>query len=151
VHVRRFWGGEKFHLGEVGFEVLAAGASRTHGRNNDSLVLRVRYGRSRLLLTGDAEQWLENELIRSGKTLRSDVLKVAHHGSRSSTGAAFLEAVRPRLAVISTGSLHPPSARVLHRLRARGITYGRTDVDGAVSVGLDQRGGVELRTFRSLP
>ena len=106
---------------------------------------------SRLLLTGDAERLLEHELIRSGKPLRADVLKVAHHGSRSSTGAAFLEAVRPRLAVISSGSLHLPSARVLHRLRARGITYLRTDVDGAVSIGLDQRGGLELQTFGSRP
>ncbi len=151
VHVRRFRGGEKFHLGDVGFEVLAAGGSQSHGRNNDSLVLRVRYGRSSLLLTGDAERWLEHELIRSGKTLRADVLKVAHHGSRSSTSAAFLEAVRPRLAVISAGSLHHPSARVLHRLRARGITYVRTDMDGAVSVGLDPRGGLELATFESRP
>ena len=151
VQVRRFRGGETIQLGEVGFEVLAAGASPSRGRNNDSLVLRVRYGDSRLLLTGDAERWLEHELIRSGKNLRADVLKVAHHGSRSSTGAAFLQAVRPRLAVISAGSLHRPSARVLHRLRARGITYARTDVDGAVSVGLDQRGGLELETFRSHP
>ncbi len=151
VQVRRFWGGEEFQLGDVGFEVLAAGALRNHGRNNNSLVLRVRYGRSRLLLTGDAERLLEHELIHSGKPLRADVLKVAHHGSRSSTGAAFLEAVRPRLAVISSGSLHLPSARVLHRLRARGITYLRTDVDGAVSIGLDQRGGLELQTFGSRP
>ena len=151
VRVRRFWGGEQFEFGDVGFEVLAAGASHSQGRNNDSLVLRVRYGRSRLLLTGDAERWLEHELIHSGKALHADVLKVAHHGSRSSTGAAFLEAVRPRLAVISTGGFHLPSARVLHRLRARGITYLRTDVDGAVSVGLDRRGGIELETFGTRP
>jgi competence protein ComEC len=104
-----------------------------------------------MLLTGDAEQALERELIRSGKNLRADILKVAHHGSRSSTGAAFLEAVRPRLAVVSTGAGSPylPSARVLHRLRARGVTTLRTDLDGAVSIGLDRDGGIQVETFKN--
>jgi competence protein ComEC len=156
MRVRRLRHGEEIQLGDVTVEVLAAGDSEdgpTLPRNNDSLVLRLRYGRSRILLTGDAEQELEQELIRSGK-LRADVLKVGHHGSRSSTGAAFLEAVRPRLAVVSTGasgSFHLPSARVLHRLRARGVTCLRTDLDGAVSVGLDRRGRVQVETFKARP
>ncbi len=97
-----------------------------------------------MLLTGDAGQALKRELICSGKSLRADVLKVAHHGSRSSTSAAFLEAV------VSTGrgNTYLPAAQVMHRLRALGVTSLRTDLDGAVSIGLDRRGGIQIETFK---
>ena len=152
VPVRRLRAGEEMELGDVRVEVLAAGISRgdsRNSRNNDSLVLRVCYGRSCMLLTGDAEQALERELIRSGKSLRADVLKVAHHGSGSSTSAAFLEAVQPRVAVVSTGrgNIYLPAAQVMHRLRALGVTSLRTDLDGAVSIGLDRQGGIQIETY----
>ncbi len=154
VPVRRLRAGEEMELGDVRVEVLAAGISRgdsRNSRNDDSLVLRVCYGRSCMLLTGDAEQALERELIRSGKSLRADVLKVAHHGSRSSTSAAFLEAVQPRVVIVSTGrgNAYLPAAQVMHRLRALGVTILRTDLDGAVSIGLDRWGGVQIETFNN--
>jgi competence protein ComEC len=124
---------------------------RERRKNQDSLVLRVSYGRSSILLTGDAGREIERQLVRSGKSLRADVLKVGHHGSRSSTTAAFLEAVQPRFAVVSTGygSSYLPSARVMHRLRARGVTCLRTDLDGAVTLSLDKWGGIGVETFTS--
>ncbi len=154
IRIRRLRAGEKFQLGGAEIEVLAAGRSaslRERRKNEDSLVLRVSYGRSSILLTGDAGRELERQMMRSGKTLRADVLKVGHHGSRSSTTAAFLEAVQPRFAVISTGygSSYLPSARVLHRLRARGVTCLRTDLDGAVTLSLDKWGGIGVETFTS--
>jgi competence protein ComEC len=94
----------------------------THDANDNSLVLRIDFGRRSLLFAGDAEQHAESELIARGARLRADVLKVGHHGSRTSTGAAFLRAVSPRLAVISAGvgnRFGHPHAEVMTRLRAR--------------------------------
>lgn len=154
VRVRRLGTGEAMDWGEVQVEVLAAGVADRDAqgsRNNDSLVLRVCYGGTCLLLTGDAEEALERELVRSGKSLRADVLKVAHHGSRSSTSARFLDSVRPRVAVVSTGRGNPylPAAEVMDRLRERGVTILRTDLDGAVTVAVDRRGRIQLDTFTS--
>ncbi len=72
--------------------------------NNNSLVLRLSYGEISFLLTGDIEEEAERYLARTATSLRSDVLKVGHHGSNSSTTAAFLRAVKPRWAVISAGA-----------------------------------------------
>jgi competence protein ComEC len=71
--------------------------------NNNSLVLRLSYGEISFLLTGDIEEEAERYLARAARSLQSDVLKVGHHGSNSSTTAAFLRAVKPRWAVISAG------------------------------------------------
>jgi len=154
VPIRRLRAGEVMELGDVRVEVLAAGISgddEPHSRNDDSLVLRVCYTGSCMLLTGDSEQALELALLHSGMNLRADILKVAHHGSRSSTSAPFLEAVRPRVAIVSTGSgnAYLPSTRVMVRLRERGVTSLRTDLDGAVSIDLDRGGGLRIETFRN--
>jgi competence protein ComEC len=94
-------------------------------------VLRVRYGDFVLLLTGDVEAAGEAALTVGPVT----VLKVAHHGSRTSSSPSFLQRTRPLLAVISAGSRNPfghPSPEVLGRLQAAGIRVYRTDVDGSV-------------------
>jgi competence protein ComEC len=94
----------------------------THDPNDNSLVLRIAYGRTSLLFAGDAEQHAEAALLARRAPLRADVLKVAHHGSRTSTGEAFLRAVAPRLAVISAGvgnRFGHPHPDVTARLRAR--------------------------------
>jgi len=144
-------------MGAVRFEVLAAGglgALEPLGSNDQSVVLRLVYGRSRLLLTGDAEGPIEDALSRDPERTRADVLKVAHHGSRTSTSAAFLDAVSPRLAVISgrrSEGRPLPSLEVLDRLRARGVETLRTDVSGAVTVHLDAEGTLRVETFLPRP
>ena len=148
---RRLTAGESFEWGGAGFEVLASGGPEFDSANDRSVVLRLAYGGRRVLLTGDAEAPLERELLRRGVDLRADVLKVAHHGSRSSTSARFLDAVRPRLALVSArrSDIRPlPSPRVLHRLRTRGIEYARTDKNGAVTVRIYEDGRIELTTYR---
>jgi competence protein ComEC len=88
-------------------------------RNNNALVFRLVYREVSFLLTGDIEAAAEEQLVGSSTILESDVLKVAHHGSNSSTGPAFLEAVNPRAAVISAGAdnrFGHPHAEVLTRL-----------------------------------
>jgi len=111
--------------------------------NNDSLVLRISYGSRSFLLTGDMERGIESKLLASGADLHADVLKVGHHGSRTSSTEPFLEAVSPSVALISAGfenSFGHPHPDVLGRLSARHTAILRTDLDGLVSAQTDGRG-----------
>lgn len=104
------------------------------------VVSRLAFGRSAMLLTGDAEASVERYLVERGAALASQVLKVGHHGSRTSTTRAFLEAVRPRYAVIPVGADNPfghPHPVTLETLGAAGIEVLRTDRDGAVRLTSD--------------
>jgi competence protein ComEC len=104
--------------------------------NNRSLVLKVCYERTSLILPGDASLEVEDQLQRkTGSLLASDVLKVAHHGASTSSGERFLRSVGPSLAVISVGRLNKfkhPSPVVLSRYQHLGIPTKRTDLEGAV-------------------
>jgi len=122
---------------EVLHPSLACLSGTSSDANNSSIVLRLTYGNSSLLLAGDADAEAEGDILASGVRVRSDILKVAHHGSNSATSDEWLDAVGARLAVISVGRSNPfghPSRRVLDRLSARGISIRRTDRDGAVIV-----------------
>ena len=106
--------------------------------NDNSLVLRIRYGRRVFLFAGDAEGHAEATL--RGHVGRVDVLKVGHHGSRTSSGPAFLAELRPRFAVISTGlgnRFGHPHAEVTSRLEGATEAVFRTDLDGGVVVTTD--------------
>ncbi len=109
--------------------------------NNASIVLRVVFGKSRFLFTGDAEEEAEMNLVQASNVhLTADVLKVGHHGSRWSTTEPFLEAIHPSAAVISAGrenSFGHPHAEVLSRFRKRGIPVFRTDEQGAITIETD--------------
>jgi competence protein ComEC len=105
--------------------------------NNGSLVFRLRYEEVMVLLTGDIEAEAEAALLQSGAGLQADVVKVAHHGSASSTTQAFLDAVRPRIAVISAGEgnrFGHPSPDVVARLELAGALVYRTDEHGRVVI-----------------
>lgn len=104
--------------------------------NNNSLVFRLTAGETTFLFTGDAEEAAEEYMLKSGFDLNSQVLKVGHHGARSSSGEEFLEAVRPNVAVIQVGrnSFGHPSAQTLERLEDNGSLIYRTDLHGAVTV-----------------
>jgi competence protein ComEC len=122
--------------------VLRASSSESAGfatdDNNESLVLRLDYGATSFLFTGDAEEMAERALLSTGAPLRADVLKVGHHGSNRSTSAAFLTAVAPRLAVISVGAdnrFGHPHPDVLQRLA--GIRVLRTDQSGRIEITSD--------------
>jgi competence protein ComEC len=108
--------------------------------NNNSVVCRLTYGRTRFLFTGDAEAEAERVLRASGQDLHAEILKVGHHGSRFSTDAAWVKAVHPSVAIISCGRdnvFGHPAKETLARLRAAGVTTYRTDEDGAVTVRSD--------------
>ena len=112
-------------------------AGVTKHPNDESLVLLVRHGAARVLLTGDLEAPGEAALLASGADVRAQVLKVGHHGSKTSTTAPFLAAVRPDMALISVGERNlyrHPAPVVLERLAAAGVATYRTDLDGDVVI-----------------
>jgi competence protein ComEC len=118
-------------------------------RNDDSLVLEVRYGETALLLTGDISAEVERSLIPRLSPSRTRILKVAHHGSRTSTSAELLAAWRPQIAVISCGRgnrFGHPSPEVLRRLDAAKVRVYRTDRDGQITLDTDGR-GILVRTY----
>ena len=121
------------------------------GANNYSAVLRLVYGETSFLFTGDAESESERVILDDGYGVGADVLKCGHHGSSSSTTKAFLSQVDPRYAVISCGldnSYGHPHKEVLARLEKQGVTLYRTDQDGTV---LAKSDGKEITFETGLP
>jgi competence protein ComEC len=130
--------GASFEFGDgVRIDLLspvAGESAATEASNNDSLVLRVSYGEVSFLLTGDIEAIAEESLLERGVDLRATVLKVAHHGSATSSTRAFLDAVAPAVSVVSSGrenAFGHPDAAVMARLDDYGEVYVTAD-DGAV-------------------
>ena len=133
-----------FDYGGARMEILSPllGFSPAKPGNNDSLALRISYGVHSFLLTGDLESPMEQLLVADGRPLHADVLKVGHHGSKTSTTPEFLAAVSPAVAVISDGfenSFGHPHPTVLARLEERHAAVLRTDLDGLVTVRSDGR------------
>ena len=131
-----------FNLSGASIEILSPppGFPPTKAVNNDSLAFRIRYGARSFLLTGDMEKPMEARLLSEGQDLHADVLKVAHHGSKTSTIQPFLDAVAPSIALISDGfenSFGHPNKDVLARLQDRHSAVLRTDLDGLVTVRTD--------------
>ncbi|MFO0681792.1 MAG: DNA internalization-related competence protein ComEC/Rec2 [Sandaracinus sp.] len=111
--------------------------------NDNSLVLRLRYAGRTLVLLGDAEAHAEQELLAHGLEGPVDLVKVGHHGSRTSSTPALIEALRPRLAVVSAGVSNRfghPHGEVISRLEASGARVMRTDAMGGIVVHVDARG-----------
>jgi len=117
--------------------------------NNGSLVLKLLYRNVRILFAADIEEESEFFLVNKGEDLAADVLKVAHHGSESSSTGAFLEKVLPKIAVISVGrnTFGHPSHPVIEKLEDRGIDIYRTDRDGAVII---ESNGNKIRIKKQL-
>ncbi len=135
---------DAFEFGGISVRVLSPPPNwqtSSQPRNNDSLVLRVEYGNSSALLEGDAETIVERRMVLS-HNLHSDLLKVGHHGSATSSSEELIQAVRPRWAVISVGKgnrFGHPRLATLQRLQESGTATYRTDLSGAVSFYLDGR------------
>jgi len=134
--------GERWQLDGVTFRLLhpdTAWAGWAEDLNEDSLVLLVEYGRFRVLFTGDAGFPAEDRL--RGRVGRVDVLKAGHHGSRSATGQAWLEELRPAAVVVSVGrnNYGHPNPGTVARIGAAGAALWRTDRQGTVTVRTDGR------------
>ncbi|HEU5021191.1 MAG TPA: ComEC/Rec2 family competence protein [Bryobacteraceae bacterium] len=143
IRIRKLREGAPFAWGGATLQVLAPLAdyeATDKPQNNDSLVLRVEYGATRFLLTGDMEKKIEEELYARDLLQPADVLKVGHHGSRTSTTPDLLTAVHPAFGAISVGfdnTYGHPDPLVLEALRQHHVTVYRTDQDGLVSITSD--------------
>lgn len=151
IPVRWFRAGDAFTWSGMQAAVLSPEPGYANGgaaTNDDSLVMRLVYGRASVLLEGDAQSRSEEAMLAHGRVQASALLKVGHHGSKTSTTPEFLAAVAPKDAIISVGTHNTfghPRVEVLQRLEARGVKTARTDrlglqtylltADGAIATG----------------
>jgi competence protein ComEC len=144
--------GDRYKFGDATVEVLyplIADEADAISDNDHSIVLRIVYGTRSILLTGDIEQGAERTLLDSGGTLTADVMKVPHHGSRTSSTQGFVDAVGAQYAVISVGRSSPfghPHAEVVERLKRSGAQVLITGTSGMISVSTDGR-DLQTATF----
>ena len=140
--------GDVIQLGNVLIDVLwptPVHAANLPSRNNDSIVLRIRFGERSFLFTADIEKETEAGLVKTGIDLHTDVLKVAHHGSKTSSTEQFVAAARPTIAIISVGRhsmFGHPHKEVVERWRAAGAEVLTTGEKGTISIVTD---GSDLR------
>jgi competence protein ComEC len=144
--------GDALRFGAVEADVLwpvEANDARAASGNNDSLVLRLRFGERVFLLTGDIEKEAETALAAASEDLRADVVKVAHHGSRTSSTAALVARTQPKIAIISVGrsSIYGhPHKEIVERWRLSGAEILTTGERGTISVSTDGR-DLRVETF----
>lgn len=128
--------GTTYELGKAKVQILSPSPQEfeVEDANDITVVSRLTYGEHAFLFTGDATMDTEARLLEDGFTLDADVLKVAHHGSKTSTSPAFVKAVSPEYAVFSCGDndYGHPNDEIVSRLRQEGATIYRTDVEGDI-------------------
>jgi competence protein ComEC len=132
--------GDVIHFGDVELDVSWPPAGGDTSTNNDSLVLRLKFGERSFLLTGDIEKQAEKSLLDSGQILRADVVKVPHHGSKTSSTEEFVRATTPQFAIISVGRhsmFGHPHKEVVQRWQSHGATVLTTGECGTISVTTD--------------
>ncbi len=126
--------GSSYDLGSADVKIIYVG-EEGGDLNDASVVLKLTYGDNSFLFTGDATSNVEEELLESNANIKSDVLKVAHHGSDYSSTNEFIDAVNPEYAVISVGknnSYNHPSLNTLEKFNKRNIKVYRTDEDNTI-------------------
>lgn len=142
--------GQTIHLDGVVIRVIHAENSVNIGQSNEvSSVIQVSYGKQSFLLTGDLEGQGEEKILGNGKEMKSTVLKIGHHGSKTSSTMGFLQAVAPEYAVISVGKNNRfghPHATTIQRLVAQKSKIYRTDEQGAIVFKTDGK-KIEVTTF----
>jgi competence protein ComEC len=148
VQVRHFYAGDQLVWGGTQVTILAPEAGYGNPLepvNNDSLVMRIEYGKSSVLLEGDAEAPSEREMLAHGRVAAVTLLKVGHHGSRTSTTQEFLDAAAPKDAVVSVGrgnTFGHPRYEVIERIAEARIKLYRTDQFGLTTFLLGRDGGI---------
>lgn len=134
--------GKEYSLGEAKITILGPVSDYSDDLNNTSIVLRLTYGRTAFMFTGDAEKKAEQDMLTKfpASYFRADVLKLGHHGSSNSTSDGWFFAVSPEYAVISCGRNNDyghPHREILSLLKKNGTTYFRTDTDGSIVMSSD--------------
>lgn len=144
--------GEVLNFGDAKIEILYPNYDANTDAvsdNNHSIVLRLVYGERKILLTGDIEKETEAELLDAPEFLQTEVVKVAHHGSKTSSTGSFINAVGAKLAVISVGKESPfghPKPEVVERWKLSGAKVVTTGENGTISISTDGK-GLQLKTF----
>lgn len=126
--------GNTYSYGEVSVSILAPN-NEYEDLNDMSVVTKITYGETSVMLTGDAGKDSENDIIKKNYDCKSDLLKIGHHGSRTSTSDKWLNTVKPEFAVISCGLNNDyghPHKELLNRLEKHNVEYYRTDIIGNV-------------------
>ena len=139
-HAETIEAGDVIQFGDVAVSVLWPPAGGGKSTNNDSVVLRIQYGERVILLTGDIEEAAERSLLASQQAMHADVIKVAHHGSKTSSTEGFVAATKPQLAVISVGRnsrFGHPNREVVERWQANGATVLTTGHSGTITITTD--------------
>jgi competence protein ComEC len=139
-HVETIQAGDTIRFGEVEVTVLWPPAGGTTSSNDDSIVLRIQFGEHSILLTGDIEKAAERSLLASQQQLKADVLKVPHHGSKTSSTDSFVLATKPTLAIVSVGRhsmFGHPHKEVVERWQANGATVLTTGNCGTIAIVTD--------------
>lgn len=132
--------GDEITLGQTIVKVIAPQEKDETNQNNNSIVLRVSFGNTDILLTGDSEKEVEQVLIKQNIELESEILKVAHHGSDTSNTKAFLEKVKPQYAVISAkkgNTYGHPKQKIMELLKSLNTKVYRTDEQGSIVMKTD--------------
>ncbi len=127
--------GDVYYLGDTTISILEQFEPPLDEPNNYSAIMKVTFGQMDIIMTGDAETPVEKELLKSGQDISAEILKVGHHGSNTSTSAAFLDAIAPEYALISCGLANKhkhPTEKIMERLESGDITVYRTDECGTV-------------------
>lgn len=131
--------GDTYKLDDISFDIL--GPVKDYKElNNTSVVVKVTYGNTKFLFQGDAEAKAEKDILAAGYDVSADVIKLGHHGSRTSTDLDYLRAVNPQAAVISCGlnnSYKHPNPETIAKLESMSIPYYRTDVRGNIVIECD--------------
>lgn len=130
---------KSFMLGDALVEILSP-VTQSNNLNNMSVVLKITYGNTEFLFQGDAESKIENDLLRSDYDIDVDVLKVGHHGSKTSSTDKYLDATSPQIAIISSGygnNYGHPNGTILERFEQEGITAFSTFLNGDITVSSD--------------
>lgn len=147
-HLETIAAGDTIRVGEVEVSVLWPQSGSDASSNNDSIVLRIQYGEHSILLTGDIEKATERSLLATQR-LKADIVKVPHHGSKTSSTDTFVLATKPRFAIISVGRqsmFGHPHKEVVERWQSNGATVFTTGHCGTITIATDGK-DLTLKTF----
>lgn len=146
--------GDEIRIKDLAFKILHPKSKENqiseNPLNNNAIVCMVKYKNRRILFTGDIEKVAENEMVKEYTNgLKADILKVGHHGSKTSTTKEFLDLINPSVALIGVGQNNKfghPNEDVIKRLEEKNIQIYRTDEMGEISVIIDKNGKIKINT-----
>lgn len=150
IEIKTLKAGDKIKLEkDISLEVIYPVKEIFEDKNNNSMVLKLKYKDFSMLFTGDIEEKAEQEILKNKVDLQATVLKVAHHGAKTSSTEEFIKRVMPQIALIGVGennNFGHPSHVILQRLEKQGTKIYRTDEKGEIIINVDKDGKLKIKT-----